>query len=524
MRRIAIILPVSVVLVVAALTIGPVNTALAHPLGNFTVNRYAGLLVRPNAITVDYVVDMAEIPAYQEIRQRIDTNGDGATDTAERTAYRERTCAEIPHNLALSVSEEALALTPTASALEFPPGAGGLVTLRLTCTFQAKLANVAAQRSATFRDGNFADRIGWRELVVQGDGTSIRNTNAFAATISNRLRSYPNDMLSSPPQETEADFEFQPSAAAYNPANITGQGSVLDRTKDSFAALISVGDLSLPVVLLSLLVAMGLGAVHAISPGHGKTIMAAYLVGTRGTIPQALLLGLTVTISHTLGVLSLGLLTLFASRYILPDSLYPWLTLASGLIVLAMGANLVWNRWRMMRLSRRHDPTGHDHRVAHNAGGPGHHHHHHHGAEGDFREALHAHTHSNDELDAELAHAHSHLPRNFQEEGLSWQSLVGLGLVGGFVPSASALIVLLAAISLQRIAFGIVLVIAFGLGMALVLVGTGVVLVRASHFLEQRRFSPQRMTWLPLASAVVVIGAGLYATAQAAWQMGVWKP
>ncbi|MBI4786925.1 MAG: hypothetical protein HY782_07765 [Chloroflexi bacterium] len=466
----------------------PSGAVSAHPLGNFTVNRYAELLVQPRAISLEYIVDMAEIPTFQEIKV-IDKNRNGGTDETETAAYRAAQCGDIPGKLLLSWNGNRLVPALTSSALEFPPGAGDLPTLRLTCRYQAAL-DAAPSNAIVFRDSNLTERIGWREIVVKGDGAEIRDASAPSSSISDKLRSYPNDLINNPPNQTEARFTFvaAPSALMSNAPPL--DGAALSRTKDAFAALVTVSDLTWQVVLLSLLLAVGLGAVHAVSPGHGKTIMAAYLVGAGGTVGQAFVLGLTVTITHTLGVLALGLVTLFASRYIFPEGLYPLLSLTSGVLAMAMGIALAHDRVQILR---------HDH---------------------DRKHAAHAHSDGEEES---VLHGHSHHPARLEHEGLSWRSLVGLGLAGGIVPSTSALILLLSAISLQRIPFGLVLITAFGLGMALVLVGIGVMLVRASQFLERRRTSVRVMRFMPLISAVVVIGAGIVVTTGALAQMWVWK-
>jgi nickel/cobalt exporter len=308
-------------LVATLLALITVTAALAHPLGNFTVNRFAGLVIQRSAIDVDYVVDMAEIPAYQEISQQIGETREGAPDESKTSDYRARKCAEVLPNITLALNQRPLLLATTATALEFPPGAGGLLTLRLTCGFHANVANLAASNEVTFQDSNFQDRIGWREIVVQGAGVTLLDSSAPSSSISERLRSYPNNLLSSPPNQTEAKihFDLTETRADANANTLSNNGNVLDRTQDTFAALITPNDLSLPFILFALFLAMGLGALHAVSPGHGKTIIAAYLVGTRGTLGQAVLLGMTVTLTHTAGVLALGVITLFASRYILPE-------------------------------------------------------------------------------------------------------------------------------------------------------------------------------------------------------------
>lgn len=472
------------------------STAFAHPLGNFTVNRYAGLLVQPDALSIEYVVDMAEIPTYQEISQVIDKNRDGVADEAENATYRSAKCAEFPAGLSLTLNGKVLAIQLVSTALEYPPGAGGLPTLRLTCNYRAGMA-AAAPNAVNFRDSNFADRIGWREIVVQSRDVVLYDSNAPAESISHALRNYPNDLINNPPRQTQARFTFglTPAHPISNAPTNASTTDTLDRTKDAFASLITVSDLNWQVILLSLLLAMGLGALHAVSPGHGKTIMAAYLVGARGTVAQACLLGLTVTATHTAGVLALGVITLFASRYILPESLYPLLSLTSGVLVIGMGIALAIDRWQILR------HAGHIHTPSH------------------------SHTQLHPQQEEEIRiHGHSHLPSNLGGGGLSWKSLVGLGLVGGLVPSTSALILLLSAISLHRIPFGIVLIVAFGLGMAMVLVGVGVLLVRAGKLLEGKNTPAYLLAGLPVLSAIVVIGAGIVVSAGAWLQMGAWIP
>ncbi|MBV9545147.1 MAG: ABC transporter permease, partial [Chloroflexi bacterium] len=258
-------------------------------------------------------------------------------------------------------------------------------------------------------------------------------------------------------------------------------------------------DLSPGLMLLALLAAGALGGIHAASPGHGKTVMAAYIVGSRGSILQAAALGMSVTISHTTGVLVLGVITLVASNLILPEQLYPWLTLVSAVIVLCLGA------WLLVGALRRAPAHAHEH---------GHSHEH-------VQTHEHAQVHSHGD---EHAHPHEHaLP-------MTWRSLFALGLAGGAVPSASALVVLLSALALGRLGFGLLLILAFGVGMAVVLTATGVLLVYASRFVA--RYFPdnsnspvQRLIsrMVPLASAAVMLIIGLAATLQALGQFGLLR-
>jgi nickel/cobalt exporter len=221
-------------------------------------------------------------------------------------------------------------------------------------------------------------------------------------------------------------------------------------------------------VLASLAAALFWGAAHALSPGHGKTIVTAYLVGRRGTPAHAALLGLIVTATHTVGVFALGLVTLALSQFVVPDRLYPWLNLASGLLVVGIGAAVLYARLR--------------HRLAHARGHDHHHHHHHHG-EG--------------------------------ESAPGWRSLVAVGVSGGLLPCPSALVVLLAAISLHRVAFGLVLIVAFSAGLALAITGVGLIAVLAKRTFSRVGFDGRLVGLLPAASALVILVAGVAMTLHA---------
>jgi ABC-type nickel/cobalt efflux system permease component RcnA len=232
------------------------------------------------------------------------------------------------------------------------------------------------------------------------------------------------------------------------------------------------------VLLLLLLAAAGWGAVHALSPGHGKTMVAAYLVGTRGTARQAVALGATVTVSHTVGVFGLGAVTLGLSQWVLPETLYPWLTLVSGLMILAVGAAVLNGRLRAWR-------------------GAAANHHHHDGGH------VHGHDHG---------HGHDHAaPRD-----LTGRSLVALGASAGIIPCPSALVVLLAAVAQHEIALGLLLIVAFSLGLASTLTAVGLLVVRASRLLERATRARRAAVALPAVSALVIVGAGLLLTVQAA--------
>ena len=341
-RRIGAALAALAALVAALLPL----SAMAHPLGNFSVNRYSRLKVGTNALLVRYVLDMAEVPAFQEM-QRIDIDRDGKVNDGEASAYTARRIAGINQGLRLTVNGAPAYLQTRDHSLSFPDGQGGLKTLRLEITFAAPLPAAEAITLA-YQDANEPDRQGWREIVARAAaGRALKDANVPTADVSDELRAYPDDMLASPLNVRSAQLSAAPAAGAAGDS--AGARAAIERSRNSFAALIAADNLTPPVMLLSLLVAFGLGAAHALAPGHGKTVVAAYLVGARGTARHAVALGLTVTATHTIGVFALGLVTLFLSQYILPERLYPWLGVISGLLVVAIGVGLVRARLNGLR-------------------------------------------------------------------------------------------------------------------------------------------------------------------------------
>jgi ABC-type nickel/cobalt efflux system permease component RcnA len=411
--------------------------------------------------------------------------------------------------------------------MTFPSGAGGLSTMRLVCEFGAALpGTIGTAARVTFEDVSFAERIGWREIVVGGDGVSIAGQQSAAAAmsgVSDRLTSYPADLLTQPLDERSVTIEASAGGAALAPwsapdatplqapgdAATTGSalGAVPGGVGEELAAIVNVQDLTPIAILVSLAIALALGVIHALSPGHGKTIMAAYLVGGRGSSRQAVGLGLAVTVSHTLGVLALAGITLAASSVLPPERLYPVLGVASGGLVVAIGASLLWRRLRDP-LARRAHTRAH--------------------ADGDARH-VDAHEHEH-EHEHEHGHPHPHPHPHSSDpagDGISWRGLLALGLSGGLVPSASALILLLGSIAAGRVAYGLVLVVAFGLGMAIVLAGIGLLLVHARRFIERHIADGvgvgERLRRLAgpvqVATAGVVVVLGIVLTGQALTQV-----
>jgi nickel/cobalt exporter len=400
--------------------------ASAHPLGNFTVNRFARVEVAGDRLYVRYVVDMAEIPTLQH--------------TPIRTS-----------GLRVSVDGRPVALHVTKTVIAHPRGAAGLDTTR----FQAILTGprVTGRVSVRVDDRNYANRIGWKEIVF----------GAVTRSASSELRAYPKDLLSSPLDVSHARAQLEPTHDA-PPTLLSGRAlAAPDRIADSgFASLVGRRHLSALLVLASLALAVFWGAAHALSPGHGKTIVSAYLVGSKGTPWHAALLGLITTATHTVGVFALGGVTLLLSQWIVPDQLYPWLDLSAGVMVVGVGAAVL--------LARARHARAHHH---------GHHHHHHHHGDGERR------------------------------------SLLAVGISGGLLPCPSALVVLLAAISLHRVAFGMALVFAFSVGLALAITAVGLVAVLAKSAFARFDGRGRLLSVLPAVSAFVIVVAGVAMVARA---------
>ncbi|MCP2728347.1 nickel/cobalt transporter [Limnofasciculus baicalensis] len=262
------------------------------------------------------------------------------------------------------------------------------------------------------------------------------------------------------------------------------------------------------------------GGTHAMSPGHGKTIVGAYLVGSRATPQHAIFLGLTTTITHTIGVFALGLVTLFASQYILAEELYPWLSLLSGLMVVGIGLNLLINRLGNFQLFRKlpwvnQENHHHHHEDSHPHHHEDSHHHHHEDSHHHHHEDSHHHHHE----DEHSHDTHSHLPPS--ADGITWRSLLALGISGGILPCPSALVLLLSAIALGHIGLGLVLVLSFSLGLAVVLTLIGLLLVYAKQLFQKFPTQLRFVKVLPAVSALCVSLLGLGITTQALMQIGL---
>lgn len=459
-------------------------------MGNFAICHYARLQLDPSDVQIRYVIDMAEIPTLSE-KETLDADHDGSVSPAEKSAYLAARTAQLASGVTLTISGKPTPLTLNNSDLRLSPGAGGLETLKITLDWIA--ATPTGSRDVAWEDRNYPSRTGWKEIVAaSGDGVALEGASAFSQDRSRGLSIYPRDLV--PPQDIEAHFSAIPGAvsAASGTASAAVPQATRDATpRDLFTQAIARRTLTPGIMLAGLLIAFVFGAFHALSPGHGKTMVAAYLVGARGTTRHAITLGLIVTITHTLGVFALGLITLFASRYVVPEKLYPVLSALSGLAVFGVGVWLLVSRLRGL-------PTGHHH--AHD------HAHDHDRANGPDEIHLHAEDHSHDHVHGHGPGQHSH---DIPDGPITLRSLLALGVSGGIVPCPSALVVLLSAVALHRIAYGMVLITAFSIGLASVLIVIGLMVVSTRHWIERFPIGEGLLRRLPVVSAAAITLIGI---------------
>jgi len=448
--------------------------AFAHPLGNFTVNRGSAIRLTVGAAEVDYTVDMAEIPTYQEL-PAIDADGDGVASAQELDAWAQREARVILPGLELRVDGRAVGLSSTSATAVLLPGQAGLQTLRFEGAFSGRVTTGSG--SIAYQDGNADDgRIGWREVTASGDGVALAGSNVPATSPSDDLRAYPQDMLSSPLDVTSMSATFSSSATAGASAGF-GPGAPVDAVaRPATEAAGFAGVLArrgLPLVLLGLVLAFGFGAWHALLPGHGKTLMAGAMVGSGARPRQALGVATAVASMHSAAVIALGLAVVGLQQTFRPEVLYPWLGTLSGVAAVALGGYLLWTRSSDWRHRRRH-AHGHDH-----------------------------------------AHAHDRVLVLRPDGRLSRRGILTLAFAGGILPAPSALLAMLAAIQAHRVVYGLALVAAFSAGLACALLGVGIGALRARDAIA-RRASERVALALPLVSAVAIVVAGLAIAVRAA--------
>jgi nickel/cobalt transporter (NicO) family protein len=531
----------------------------AHPLGNFSVNRYMKFDAGARGVELKYAIDLAEIPTFEMLRDWGLTASSPREQLDARAAEQARAWMK---NLSIQVDGAAVEPGFESAELAITDGAGNLPVARIT----TKMKVVAVPGYLKYEDRNFEGRAGWKEIVIGAGhvGTGMVRIDSASQGDQDRsqaLTAYPPNPLEAPPQDLRAEFQWsadaplmtstpakspthaqivrpiaQPvSTPAPTPAALTAKNAPAGTVvrNDFLSKLLRREQIPFNMILIAMVVAFGLGGAHALTPGHGKTIVAAYLVGSRGTMKHAVLLGAMVTLTHTISVFALGFATLFLFRFIVPEKITEILGVVSGLSILLLGA------WMLLKRLR--------HRAA-----PAHHHHHH--GEHHHHDHAHGHTHSHDEQHAhdhrhghardhshshgeqhahdhhhnhtadhthDQAHGHDHHHHDgpgghshVPEGDITWGNLITLAVSGGMVPCESALVLLLSAVALGRVGLGLLLLLAFSLGLAGVLMATGMVVLFAKRALPQRSAGHRSpwVKWVPVGSAAMVTLIGVVLT------------
>jgi nickel/cobalt exporter len=468
---------------------------VASLLGNFTINQYCGLKLSSGSIALHYVVVYGQLPALRELHEA-DSDGNGVTSQQERDDYIGKLAPRMADQLLLEVGGVQVPFRATGWSTSLPNEQGGF-SLRVDVDLIAALPAAArVQQSLRFTNQNYSGRLGWHEIVVEtAPGVAVFDSNAYGNSLTGALR----DALQSLPAEGPLDERMIQLSytSGYLPpgANLLaartgvsarpGAPSVNDSAWIAQKTRRLIDSISGPsvapsVAILTLLGALLLGAVHAFSPGHGKTVVGAYLIGSRGTPRHAAFLGLTVTITHTVGVFVLGFATLYASRFIEPERLFPILSVISALLVLGMGIVLLAQRCvpaRQVFLPVIPGSATQGLVLMHSHGG---------------------------------GPMHSHLPPGTSGEKITWRSLLTLGISGGLVPCPSAMVLLLGAVALNKTAYGMLLVVAFSIGLAITLTAVGMAFLYARNRFRRRPSASSRwLQWLPVMSAATIAAIGL---------------
>ncbi len=470
--------------------------AYAHPLGNFSINQYSRLEVGKSDVRIRQVLNLAEIPTFQET-SLIDTDKDGTLSETELKSYAATLTPNYLKGLFLDLNGVSIPLRATSEKISLESGDGGLKTLRIEWNLIGDVtANVT--NNVSFRNDNYSERLGWSEIVVNRTaGVEVFDSTAFGSGITDEIKAYPEETLASPLSERAAKFSFASGPLPANAKPLQNRDGHFTAAvqKDRLAELIAVPEITFSIAVFGLLIALGLGAMHAMSPGHGKAVVGAYLVGSKGTAKHAAFLGLTVTVTHTLGVFALGFLMLFASNYILPETIMPFLGFVSGLIVLYIGLTMFKSRL-LSALGYR---------------GGGHHHHDHAGHSHDQGHSHdHDHGHSHDDHDHALSHTHDgHTHSHAVPDSITWKSLLALGISGGLLPCPSALVLMLSAINLNRIGYGLILTVAFSFGLAATLTIVGLLFLYGGRIFDGEKVSGYRVVKaLPVFSAFFITCVG----------------
>jgi ABC-type nickel/cobalt efflux system permease component RcnA len=480
-----------VVLLFSGLCLWP-SWVNAHPLQGSAIHVIAELRIETQRAIIDYDVRFARLAAFNE-KQRMDTNKDGILNPEEQQQYLDRVAAGLGHSIILTFDGQPMAPEVTQRELTLQDERVIPISASLHLQLTAFLPGLDNHIHHLF----FVHRGEWGQTADYETSVLLNNdVDVFEHADLRQLEAYQIDPRSLKYPDRSIDLLMrlaggeslnQLIAREYPDVNDSqappsdlsvaqNNGDTTNGSEEGLLNMIRTRDLNPGLIAWAVIMALFLGGAHALEPGHGKTIVAAYLVGNHGHIRHALALGVIVTVTHTLGVIILGLLVLYAYAYVVPDQIVPWLGFVSGLLIVIIG----------FYLFIRH---GHHHGHAHE------HHHNHHDD-----------------------HHHSHSP---VPQKITWGSLLGLGISGGLVPCPGALVMLLTAMTLNRLILGLVLLAFFSVGLAAVLIAIGILMVLARPLMERWSGQGRLLQRLPRISAILIILLGLGMAIQALISGGI---
>ena len=402
----------------------------------------------------------------------------GSWDAAELDSWAASEAAVVDAGLNVSVDGSKAGLALQSARARLRPGAGGLPILYWVGEYSAVLSR-GPHRIAVV-DRVYGDRrIGWKDIIV---GSQTEPTH--------ELQQYPSALVGSPRRTSGVTFDLSPDGlvSALSPTidaqpEVAGSNSIV--RSNALSDMFSNSNRTPLFIVLTMLVAFGLGALHAIEPGHGKALLAFTLVGSRATVKQAAILAASLTFAHTIGVLILGAVLFFAAGFV-SESIYPWITLLSGVAIAFIGARNLAKYWRARRGSHVAVDHGHDH--SHGEG----------------------------------AHTHSHaIPGSGP---IDFRAAVVAAMSGGIAPCPAAIVVMLAALRLHQIGYGMILIVIFSLGLAAVLTGLGIAVVHGSAMLSRSGRFDRVVAAGPLISAALISIVGATMIAQGFAAQGVRVP
>jgi ABC-type nickel/cobalt efflux system permease component RcnA len=442
--------------------------ASAHPLGNFTINHLAEIRPQRGELRIHYVLDIAEIPTFQIM------HATGSWTPRHQRDWEGEEALRVGNGLSIEAGGAALPIHLERAASRTRPGAGGLPILYWTGDFNV---SVPIKSTITVRDLVYADRrIGWKDIVLPGFSEPT-----------DELRSYPSALIGSPRHNDFATFDLVNGRVAHvrvsgGDAASWGVSSIV--RSSALSDLFARGTQTPLLIFLTILVAFGLGALHGLEPGHGKALLAFTLVGARATLKQAVVLAAALTFAHTIAVLLLGALLFFAAGFA-TESLFTWITLLSGAAVAVIGART---------LSAAVKRARHEHEHHHQHADHNHHH------------------------DHEHAHA---IPGSAP---LHFRSAVIAAMSGGIAPCPAAIVVLLTALHLHRVGYGLFLIVVFSLGLATILTGLGIAVVHGAAWLQRRSSFAGLARIAPFITSGVISTIGAVMLAQGLADQGVAAP